>query len=306
MKHLFLSIAFTLSLLLSTSFVLPCFGQLQVTSIEKVADLGTQPQLSPDASYLLVRDAGQAGLTRIDLVSGERTLVSPDADIEGDIAFSDGGTMIAYRTSAYRNHLRYNTIKAADLRAGTLKTLDEPSREVYAFRFAGGKMKIAKRTTVRTQRLLTDIRPVTHEYVLAVEDDDLVLYDGKVRKVLNPNGKNIYLWQRLSPDEKHIVYVAINDGCHTFVCDIDGKNVVDLGHYIGSPSWLGNDLIIGQQDEDDGHQMTASRLVAIRVNGTGFQVLPTPGQRLPINPFASKDGKVVFENNGQIFLMQLQ
>ena len=52
--------------------------------------------------------------------------------------------------------------------------------------------------------------------------------------------------------------------------------------------------------------MTASRLVAIHPDGTGFQVLQTPQQTLPINPSASSDGKVVFENNGQIYLMQLQ
>ncbi len=292
--------------ILLMSIAAPCLAQLKVSSVQQICESGTQPQLSPAGDYVLVHDAGVAGLTRVEVATGEKAVVVPDANIDGEVVFSDGGTMIAYRTTSYDNHIRYNTIKAANLKTGEVKDLDKPARETYAFRFAGGKMKIGKRTTVRSQRLLTDIRKIEHEYVLAVEEDDLVLYDGTKRKVLNPNGKNIYIWQHISPDEKHIVYVAVNDGCHTFVCDINGQNIVDLGHYIGAPTWFGNDWIIGQQDEDDGHQMTASRLVAIRPDGKDFQILPTPQQKLPINPNASTDGKVVFENNNQIFLMQLQ
>jgi hypothetical protein len=300
-------------LTLLTAIVWPGYGQsqhnpdtLRVAGLQQIAEVGIQPKLSPAGDYVIVNNAGTAGLTRIDVATGERTVIAPETDIDSDITFSDGGRLIAYRTTSYRDHIRYNTIKVTDVQTGKIQVLDEPSRERFAFRFAGGTMRIAKRTTIRSQRLLTDIRNVEHAYVLAVEEDDLVLYDGKVRKVLNPNGQNIYLWQQISPDEKRIVYVAVNDGCHTFVCNIDGSNVVDLGHYIGAPTWLGNDWIIGQQDEDDGHRMTASRLVAIHPDGTDFQIIATPELQLPVNPNASRDGKVVFENNGQIYLMQLQ
>ena len=303
MKNRFLHYVFISGTLLVASVFTPCFGQLTVKDVQEIAPSGVQPLLSPNGEYVLVRDAN--GLNRIDATTGERAVLLPETDID-DITFSDGGTMIAFRTIEYQGTARYNTIKAADLKTGTVKVLDKPSRERYAFRFAGGKMKIAKQTTIRTQRLLTDVRKVEHEYVLAVEDDDLIIYDGKIRKVLNPNGKNIYLWQSLSPDETKIVYVAINNGCHAFVCNTDGTNLIDLGHYIGAPTWLNDNWIIGQQDEDDGHQMTASRLVAIHPDGSGFQTLATPEQAFPINPSASRNGKVVFENEGKIYLMNLE
>ena len=290
---------FLLGLLLSAS----AFAQLQVVSVEHIADAGIQPKISPNGKVVVIKDAGEVGLTSINLSNGERHVVSRDGDITGDVVFSDGGTMVAYGTTTYKNRMPYHTVKAANVVTGDVKELDAPAREQYAYRFAGGTMRIAKRTSVRSQRILTDIRPIDHSYILATEDDDLVLYDGKVRTVLSPNGENIYLWASISPDEKHIVYMAVNDGCHTFVCDMDGQNVVDLGHYIAAPTWFGNGWIIGQQDEDDGHRMTASRLVAIRIDGSDFQQLPTPQQSMPINPSASADGKVVFENNGHIFLM---
>jgi hypothetical protein len=305
----YLSYFFFFCILLLLLLTLPSHaqsnGQLKVLEVQEVSETGVQPQISPNGKYVLVRDAEEAGLTRIDMETGKRKLLVPERNLAGDVVFSDGGSMVVFSVVSLENQLRYFTIKAVDVKTGVVKTLDAPSRERFAFRFAGGKMKIAKRTTVRTQRLLTDIRVVEHEYVLATEDDDLVLYDGNIRKVLNPNGKNIYIWQSLSPDETKIAYVAINDGCHTFVCDVDGKNVVDLGHYIGAPTWLGNEWIVGQQDEDDGHRMTASRLVAIKPDGKDFQVLVTPEQKMPINPSASKDGKIVFENEGRIFLLKV-
>ncbi len=284
---------------------LPCFGQLRVKSITQVADVGNQPLLFPSGEYMLVRDAGDIGLLCIDLISGKKTNILNDNNITGDIFLSDGGSMIAYNTTEYRDHFRYNILKSVNLSTKEIKELDEPSRELYGFNFVGGKVKIGKRNKVRSVRLLNDIRKVENEYIVAVEDDDLVLYDGTVRKVLNPNGKDTYLFVRLSPDKKSIVYVALNDKCHTFIYDINSSKTTDLGHYIGAPIWMGNDWIIGQQEEDDGHQMTSSRLVAIRVDGTQFQVLPTPQQRMPMNPSASTNGKIAFENEGKIFLMEI-
>ncbi len=283
-----------------------CFSQFRVESIKEIADKGSQPLLSPKGDYILVRSAGETGLTKIDLKTGEKTNILNDDNLTGDIQISDGGSTIAYCQTEYRDHFRYNIIKSVNLSTKEIKNLDEPTREVNGFNFAGGKVKIGKKNKVRSVRLLNDIRNIEHEYIVAVEDGDLVLYDGNSRKVLNPNGKDTYLWQRLSPDKKSIVYVAINDKCHTFIYDIISGKTTDLGYYIGAPAWMGNKWIIGQQDEDDGYQMTSSRLVAIRIDGTQFQVIPTPEQRMPINPSASIDGKIAFESEGKVFLMEIR
>ena len=187
----YFSYFFFFCLLLFLQLTLSSYGQtteqLKVLELQEISASGVQPQMAPNGQYVLVRDAGEAGLTRIDVETGKQDVLVPQSEIDGDIAISDGGKMVAFRTISYENHIRYLTINAVNVETGVVKALDAPSQERFAFRFAGGKMKIAKRTTVRTQRLLTDIRPVAHEYVLAAEEDDLVLYDGNVRKVLNPN-----------------------------------------------------------------------------------------------------------------------
>ncbi len=231
--------------------------------------------------------------------------MASDVDLSDDVAFSAGGEAVAYATKVYRNHLPNHAVYAKNLQTGEAYDLEKPSRNRYAYRFTGSWIRVARRETIHRVRVMPETQPLAHNYVVAVEEDDLVLYDGTKRRVLNPNGQNTYLWARLSPDEQHIVYMAINDKCHTYVCDLKGRNVVDLGHYIACPSWLNNQWIIGQQDEDDGHQMTASRLVAVQADGKGFQILPTPGYQLPINPSAAGQ-HVVFENNGNLVMMEVK
>ena len=293
-------------IMLITFAAMPCLSQLNVVSISKIADAGHSPLIYPSGQFVLVQDAGEQGLTQINLSNNQQKLIVSEHNIEGDIYLSDGGTMVAYRTALYQDHLRYHVIRSADINSGMVKDLDTPSRELYALRFTGGKIKIAKRTTMRSVRLLNDIRKVEQEYIVAVEDDDLILYIGNKRKVISPNGKDTYLWERISPDEKNIVYVAVNDKCHTYVYNIDSGQLKDLGYYIGAPTWLDNNWIIGQQDEDDGHQMTRSRLVAVQADGSNFQVLPTKDLIMPINPSASKDGKIAFENEGKIYIMEVK
>lgn len=279
---------------------------ISVTRPVMISENGNRPLFAPNGAYVVLHDAGQPGLSLIDMANMERREIVSGVDVDNDVRISRGGSSIVWRETQYKDHLAYRSIESINLSTRTRKQVDALSREKYPFQFAGGKVKVAKRTSMRSLRLVTDTKPVTHEYVLSAEEDDLVLYDGNQRRVLNPNGAASYIWESLSPDEQHIVYMAIGDKCHTYVCDIDGSNVVDLG-YIGSPSWFGNNMIIGMEDEDDGHQMTSSKLIAIRRDGTNRQVLATPGCKFPINPTASIEaGKVAFENEGKVYVVEIE
>ena len=261
-------------------------GALQVSAPQLVSESGARPIMSPSGDMVLVH--GASGLERVDTQTGERTLLSAVQDIDGDVVFSRDGNRIAYRKTRYIDHLRYYQLEEVDLRTGEVREKGEPTREREAFRFDGESLYVAGET---------DLCRVP---MVAVEEDELVVYTGTKRNVISPNGPNTYLWASISPDEQRIVYVAIYDVCHTYVCDLNGSNVVDLGYYIGAPTWYGNDWIIGQQDEDDGYQMTGSRLVAVRADGSGFQVLETPDQTMTINPGVGGN-TIVYENEGKVY-----
>ncbi|MGN0187731.1 MAG: hypothetical protein ACI392_08335 [Paludibacteraceae bacterium] len=290
------------------SAFLPMFvcAQIEIESIEEVAK-ATQPIFSANGDFLLLSDVnGKKGLFVYDMAMRQTTFIEDTEEAEPDAVLSEGGTTVAFRQVAYKNHKPYTSIKAKNMKTGTLYEIDAPSERRHAFAFAGGKVKVAKRTTIRSVRILTDVRKVEHEYVLTIEDMDLVLYDGNKRRVLNPQGKGSYIWERISPDQKHIVYMALHKDCHTFVADIDGSNPIDLG-YIGAPVWYGNDMIVGMLDLDDGQTVVKSELVAIRIDGTHRQVLSTPQQQHAMCPSANANAAAIaFENDGKIYLLKIK
>ena len=281
-------------------------AQIEIESIEEVG-VAAQPIFSARGDLLLLSAVnGRQGLFIYHPVTHQTTFIDDTEDALPDALLSDGGTTVAFRQVTYQNHMPYTSIVAKNMKTGTLYEIDAASDCRHAFAFAGGKLKVAKRNTIASVRLLNDVRKVEHEYVLAIEDQDLVLYDGNKRRVLNPQGKGSYIWERISPDQKHIVYMAIHKNCHTFVADIDGSNPVDLG-YIGAPVWYGNDMIVGMLDLDDGQSVVKSELVAIRIDGTHRQVLSTPQQPHAMYPTASAAAAAIaFENDGKVYLLKIK
>ncbi|MGM9745548.1 MAG: hypothetical protein ACI30H_01095 [Paludibacteraceae bacterium] len=293
-------------LLFAACLPMLAFAQVEIESIEEVA-AAAQPVFSANGAVLLLSGVdGRKGLFAYDMATRQTTFIADTEAAEPDAVLSDGGTTVAFRQVAYQNHMPYTSIKAKNMKTGTLYEIDAPSARRHAFAFAGGKVKVAKRTTISSVRILNDVRQVEHEYVLTIEDQDLVLYDGNKRRVLNPQGKGSYIWERISPDQKHIVYMAIHKNCHTFVANIDGSNPIDLG-YIGAPVWYDNDMIVGMLDLDDGQTIVKSELVAIRIDGTQRQILATPQQPHAMYPAANaKAAAIAFENDGKIYLMKLK
>lgn len=281
-------------------------AQIEIESIEEVAE-ATQPIFSAKGDFLLLSGVnGQRGLFTYDCSTRQTAFIEGTEEASADAVLSEGGTTVVYRQVEYRNHLPYTSIMAKNIRTGAVQEIDAASEQRHAFAFAGGKVKVAKRTTINSKRILTDVRKVEREYVLAIEDMDLVLYDGNKRCVLNPQGKGSYIWEKISPDQKHIVYMAIHENCHTFVANIDGSNPVDLG-YIGAPAWYGNDMIVGMLDLDDGQTVVKSELVAIRIDGTQRQVLSTPQQEHAMYPSANANASAIaFENDGKVYLLKIK
>lgn len=279
---------------------------LSITPLPETQGKGFyHPKFSPTGDYLLLTGANFKGLTKYDLSSGQMTRLTDVENAGYYPQISDGGKVVVFREVEYKNNRRFTSIKSINLENGKVSRIDKASRQLYPFTFVGSTLRIAKGKTIKSKRLATDMRtPVEESLIVAIEDRSLVLYRGNKRIVLNPNGDGSYIWPSISPDNKHIVYMALHDGCNTFVCDLDGKNKVNLG-YLGAPVWLGNDWIVGMVDIDDGHQTVSSTLKAARIDGTLRQDLPTPDTKIAMYPAASTDA-VAYEANGQIYVMKLR
>jgi hypothetical protein len=142
-----------------------------------------------------------------------------------------------------------------------------------------------------------------------VSNEDLKIYIHKdgVKTLLEPFGKKDdynYVWASIAPDNKRILFTVGND---SYITSFDGTNLVKLED-IRAPKWLNNDYIIAMRDKDDGHEYSASDIVALKIDGSNFQQLSLSSEAIKMYPAPSPDGKrIAFHTvDGRIYLMNLE
>ena len=123
-------------------------------------------------------------------------------------------------------------------------------------------------------------------------------------RTLAPLGDAELLNVTPSPDGSRVAFEAYGGGL--YVMDADGSDVVALG--AGSrPSWSPDGAwVVVMVSEDDGHDYTASDLVAVRADGSARVALTTTPGRLEMNPSWSPDGRAVaFDDGDALYLLPL-
>ncbi len=135
------------------------------------------------------------------------------------------------------------------------------------------------------------------------EDLKLVLYRNGVRTELYPHGRDVnYIWSSISPDGTKILF---NTKLGTAVCDLQGKELVNLGNY-NSPVWYGNDYVVAALEENDGHNFTGGAVVILSLDKQLQQVL-TNKVEIGMDPSTSYEtGQIAYHDfEGNIHLMQI-
>ena len=150
-----------------------------------------------------------------------------------------------------------------------------------------------------------DYRVVIDEAALRVDNEnlDLNLYRNGERIVLKPHGDVNYIWSSLSPDQTMILF---NTKKGTAICDLNGKEIINLGQDINAPVWFGNDYVVGMDDNHDGYYNISSSITMASVDGAMFEYLTSP-EGFGMYPNVDvPSGRVVYNTeNGEIRLLQL-
>jgi hypothetical protein len=143
------------------------------------------------------------------------------------------------------------------------------------------------------------------ETFLVIEEMIPVLYRGEERKPLMPNGEGFYIWASLSPDGSMILYNYQGRG--TYICDTSGKVLHDVGR-MNAPKWLGNTIVVGMDDKDDGHMITSSELVYYSLPDKKRMLLTETENRSEMYPFPFDGGnKIAFSTDkGEIWVMKIR
>ena len=242
---------------------------VSVASIEKVNVPESRDNvvagISPAGDYLLLTTSTNKGLTKFDLSTRQATVVTDAPGAGYDAMISADGQSIVYRENSYTaNHLKMVSLHSKNLRTGVQQTLVEPTRDLQgaaiqnatACAVDGGRM----RARALNGGAATTLRPV-----LSIQNRQLMITENGETRVFSPNGtNNSYLWASISPDGTKVVYFIAGNGA--WVCNIDGSNTKRLG-IVRAPQWLGNNLIVGMYDEDDGEFIYASRILVCDLDG---------------------------------------
>jgi Tol biopolymer transport system component len=264
---------------------------------------GTCPVLSPAGDKLLFTSENQKGLWLYDLNTKELITICESEGAGYAPIFNADGTKIFYRKTIYQNKRKLDAIESFDLVKKQKIEMISPQRNLaHLQNYQNGFLvstdrKLLKATFGKTKN---NVPP----YV-CTEDLKLVVYANGKRTELNPTGENNarYIWVSLSPDNKKILFTVAGKG--TYVSDLEGKITASLG-YLNAPVWYNNDYVIGMQDKDDGHFITASKVLLVSLNGKIKMPLSLENE-IAMYPSASSKGNKVAYNQlqGDIIIVEL-
>jgi len=192
------------------------------------------------------------------------------------------------------------TIRGISRDGLTLQATKPGSKSLFLIDIKSGKAMAAKDSAVEKSGIVT-----AQDTILTLDKLTPVLSINGIQKVFRPGGDGDYIWASLSPDKTKILYYLVGKG--TFVCDLNGENLVSPGK-INSPKWLNNQIIIGMVDQDDGHRVTASDLVYFNLNTGRIASLTATTGRHEMYPYPFADGKkIVFSTDeGEVYIMKLK
>ena len=236
--------------------------------------------VSPDGDYILLTSGSNKGLQRYDLESQTLTTITDAAGAGYNVQVSNDGQEIVYRETSFdRNQMRQNKIVRLNM---------------YNQR---------QHIVARNQRDLKHMATSDNLTTVSIKDRLIVLKRNGLTTTLAPNGSHLsYIWPSVSPDGTKLCYYVCGNGC--WVSNIDGSNPQYIAHACRAAQWYNNNTIVAMADEDDGHFMTASRIVAYTLDGK-MQVL-TNDSMIAVEPYAA-NGAVVFSTlDGEVYMLNVK
>ena len=135
------------------------------------------------------------------------------------------------------------------------------------------------------------------------ENLDLNLYRNGEKTILKPHGEENYICASLSPDQTRILFRTKKG---TAICDLNGKELVNLGREINAPVWYGNDYVVGMDSEHDGYYNTSAAIVIASVETKEMQYLTNPADMGIFPNVDAASGRIVYgTEGGDIRMLQL-
>ncbi len=293
--------------LLMLALAIPMMAAAQIMEVASVEKLNT-PQMdakvagiSPDGSYVLLTTGTNTGLQKYDLATGQVSVLTTAEGAGYNAKISADGKEVVYReTTTGADRLRRSKLVRQTLASKVTSTIVPETRDLEGYAIHGNAVLAVNKRKVSRTGTPAVVRPV-----VSIKDRQLMISRGNESVVLSPNGTNAsYLWPSVSPDGTKVCYYVVGRGC--WVANIDGSNPQFIARQCRAAQWYNNTTIIGMADEDDGHVITASAIVAYTLDGK--QQVLTDKKLMTMYPYASADGKkiVCSTERGETYLINVK
>ncbi len=217
---------------------------------------------------------------------------------------------IIFQTYSLTDNRKYNSIFKMRLTKGsTPEVIEENKRNLKLLGVVEDKIIYLEDDNIVSKDIINNQKSKNTERIfLAFSDNDLnlvILKDGN-QKVLNPVGKDNYIWVSISPDKKQILFHKAEKG--TFVCDLKGENIIELGN-INNPKWVqGSDWVIGTEETDDGHKYLKSDIILFNSKDRTRINMTANTDLIALYPsISSKFDRLIFnDENGKLYISELK
>lgn len=276
---------------------------LNVTSVQRLdvpSDENKVAQavaISPQGDYLLLSTDTKQGLVKWDFATSSSQVLTDEAGTGSDVFVSEDGKQVVYGQVSFSNKRRQEAVKSIDLSTGKKQTIVKPTRDLQGIAVEKSTVATITRGQLKTKALSgkeTEMsRPLLTKHHLKL----FITRNGMTTQ-LAPNGVDErYIWASLSPDGNKVLYYVSGHG--TFVCDVDGSNVIAMGN-ITAPKWWDNNTIVGMDEVANEYTVLASSIVARTLDGqvqklTSDDVIatyPIPSAQAGKIAFSTPDGKI--------------
>lgn len=277
MKKIFLSLALIIPMMITAQV-------LEVGSLTKLATpKNTEAKVagvSPDGSYVLLTNGSNKGLQRYDVATKQTTTITTADGAGYNVQISKNGQELVYReTQIGKDNLRKHNIIRKNLATDKINTI--------------ARAQVSMKRMVASDNLTS----------VTIQDRLIVLTRNGLTTTLAPNGMNeSYIWPSVSPDGTKLCYYVCGNGC--WVSNIDGSNPQYIGHKVQGAQWYDNNTLVAMATYDDGHQVTASTIIACTLDGKK-QTL-TSDDMIAMFPYTANNAIVFSTVEGETYMLNIK
>jgi len=274
---------------------------IEVKELRLMKEAGSEafhPKFTPDGKTILLSGEDYAGLKSFDLETGMVRVLTTGASAGWMPAISDDSRTVTVRQTDF------STVAWGERQVYSINLDNAQSQRVTEVANEVPLATLRNGTTMMLRHQASETRPV----VYVNQDLKLTVERNGQKTVLAPNGNYNYLYASLSPDGTKIAYLVACLG-QTFVSDLQGNVLANLGRGLQAPQWLDNDWIVGMDAKDDGHVILDSNIVGVTADGKIRQNLTQLNSgKIAMYPAVSPDGnQIAFHTMaGELYIMEIR